>query len=96
MMHGIVWRRFLTISDPTFISSIQAYHEHNDTSMRRDRNIENMKADLSGIYEGADYWSWTKDQMTENFPGLALNDVCNAFSAHTIGPAVARDLFSID
>ena len=81
MMHGIVWKRFPTISDPTFCSSIQSFHGYNDTGVNRDRNIQRMKADLGRAWGRPGLSVQVLQKLRNNFPTMDFHYLAETFGA---------------
>lgn len=73
MQHGIVWKRFLTISDPTFLSNIVTYHAHNDTVGRRKRHLRIFKESVPEHYlTNPAYWQNIVNDLEVHFPKTSI------------------------
>ncbi|MEO0342668.1 MAG: glycosyltransferase [Pseudomonadota bacterium] len=80
MMHGIVWKRFLTVSDPSFTSHIQSYHTHNDTI---ENNAKNLAKAVKGTarYGQAKYLDGISRNLKSNFPMQDIPKLAAHFQA---------------
>ncbi|MGB3312983.1 MAG: glycosyltransferase [Albidovulum sp.] len=81
MMHGGIWRRFLTLSDPGFLSHIQSYHTHNDTAANTDQTVAAMKRSIGRKYKSEEYWAGIRAALAEDFPSFDLQYLADAFGA---------------
>jgi hypothetical protein len=81
-MHGKVWKRFLTVSDPQVVSNLVCYHTHNDTIDNRARQIERFKKDIAPqTLQRQRYWDRLHGVLETHFPHLSFAQLADLLGA---------------